>query len=344
MQRHYIKYAFLLIVIVGSTFVLAARSVAAYQQLQDRSIEIGDSRVSVVTSHKFSFKIPAGQPVGSILFEYCTHPILEVSCNNPTGSNVAAASFDSQSGETGFSVLGTTTNSILLSRPQTVTTNTQSSYSFSNITNHDSSGPFFVRITVYQSTDASGAVLDFGAVASATTNYVFISTIVPPILVFCTGVVVANDCSNIVGDFVQMGQLSSSSANTATSQFSIGTNASFGYVVSISGPSLTSGNVALPNLNPPATSRIGTSQFGINLRANTNPVVGADPIAAPTSTPGPSYNSPNVFSYSSGDTLVQSDRPVDYEHYTVSYLVNVASNQQPGIYNTTLNFLCTGTF
>ncbi len=97
-------------------------------------------------------------------------------------------------------------------------------------------------------------------------------------------------------------------------------------------------------LNQSSPSVFGVNQFGINLRANSAPNVGSDPIGPGVCTITPNYNIPNRFFFGSGDTLVTSNQSSDYRVYTVSYITNVANGQAPGIYDTTLSYICLANF
>jgi hypothetical protein len=123
----------------------------------------------------------------------------------------------------------------------------------------------------------------------------------------------------------------------------VGTNAGFGYAVSVNGNTMTSGNNFIPGVGTLSTSQIGQSQFGINLRANSTPSVGADPSGG-SGIPTANYNSPNRFTFNSGEVIASSTFVSDNEKYTVSYIVNINTAQPIGIYNTTLTYLCTATF
>src|SRR5687768_18361454 len=71
-------------------------------QLQDRSLYIKDSRLGVTTDHTFRFSYVSPQAVGSVMFEYCTSPFLELTCDAPPGMNATGAALTEQSGEAGY--------------------------------------------------------------------------------------------------------------------------------------------------------------------------------------------------------------------------------------------------
>jgi hypothetical protein len=149
-----------------------------------------------------------------------------------------------------------------------------------------------------------------------------------------------------VGDFIDFGTLSTTATHFATSQFLVGTNAANGYSVVTNGPSLSAGKFVIPAVPAPDISRVGTSQFGINLRANLTPLIGANPsgIAGFTGLTTANYDIPNRYTYKDGDVIALSSGRSEIGIFTVSYIVNISDIQHPGVYNTTITFVCTAGF
>jgi len=322
--------------------VLVGRAYA-FINIQNRSISIGSSAGGANTSHTFSFDIPISTSVGSIRFQYCTDPIDEIACVTPNGLDISGVTFDSQSGETGFSLSSVTANEIILGRPAAAAGPQTNSYAFSNIINPSDIGPFFVRISLYPTSDASGSYTAFGSVAASIDTGININAEVPPILYFCSAISIPTDCSDAVGDFIEFGTLLTSATSAGTSQFMVGTNAPNGYTVTANGPTMTSGTNQITAVAPPSNSQTGISQFGMNLRANLSPPVGAEPNGI-GGIVGAAYATPNKFNYGNGDIVAKNPGPSELELYTVSYIVNVHSGQPAGIYNTTLTYVCTAGF
>jgi hypothetical protein len=123
----------------------------------------------------------------------------------------------------------------------------------------------------------------------------------------------------------------------------VGTNAPNGYTVTANGPTMTSGTDQIAGVVPPATSKTGVSQFGMNLKANLSPPVGAEPVGGSGSV-APLYSSPNQFHFTDGGLVAASTGPTELSLFTVSYIVNIHNAQPAGIYNTTLTYLCTAGF
>jgi hypothetical protein len=141
------------------------------------------------------------------------------------------------------------------------------------------------------------------------------------------------------------------------------TNADFGYAITYTGATLTSGSNTITPMSAATTSSIGTSQFGLDLVTNdgtayanapnvtnsddVNPVSGAATLQAKVTA---SYATAGTFKFTtSGDTVANSDfdgssGPSDIQRYTVSYIVNVNGAQPVGTYTTTVTYICTATY
>lgn len=316
--------------------------------LFNRSITISSSTPSAVASHSFQFDIPSTSDVGSIVFDYCSNnPYFTDVCTAPAGMDATGATLTSQSGNTGFSIdnADTTQSKLVLTRPTAPGVITSNSYVFSNIVNPSAAAPaIFVRISTHASTDGSGPNEDTGAVAFAVLNNFEVDAFVPPFLQICVGISVAPDCSTTSGDNIDLGILSSQHANDGQSQFAVATNDINGYTVFALGTTMTSGNNIIQSLANPTPSFPGTPQFGINLRANLLPTVGQDPVGLGTGIPSANYDIPDRFLFNDGDSIASSPLTTNYNRMTVSYLVNVPSNQSPGIYATTVTYAATVQF
>lgn len=336
----------LVLVIVATS--LLGFSKAAAQPLDNRSVSLGNATASAVDSYSFSFTVPTNSSLGSIVFEYCSNsPIFSDSCTPPAGLDSSNPTLVNQTGNIGFTVdsADTTANQIVLSRPASAGIQIASIYDFDNITNPSASGATtFVRISLHSSLDGSGPANDQGSVAFVTASQFSVGAFVPPFLKMCVGITVSPTCASVSGDSINLGNLSSGHASAGQSQFSAGTNSPTGYAVYGLGTTMTSGNNFIWALNIPSTSFPGTGQFGLNLRANLSPAVGADPIGLGVATPTANYNTPNRFMFSNGDMLAQSTSPSDYNRMTVSYLVNVPGSQPSGVYSTTITFQAVAQF
>ncbi len=318
------------------------------QELLNRSVSVSSGLPAVATSHSFSLTPSSVAPIGSIVFEYCENaPVVDFPCNAPVGLDASVASLATQSGNTGFSFdnVNSTANRIVITRTPSVGIPTPSNYLFNNITN-PSNAPHseFVRISTHATSNGSGPIIDKGSVAFAINAPLNVAAYIPPFLNFCVGITVEMDCSGTYGDSINLGIISRTTANSATSQFSTATNDPTGYVVSVLGNTMTSGNNIIPALGAPFPSLPGVSQFGINLRDNSNPNIGSDPSGIGPAYPAADYNFINFYKFVDGDTLATSIRSSYYARMTVSYLVNASSAQEPGTYSATLTYVATVQF
>ena len=314
--------------------------------LSSRSVVIGDSTPSANTDHTFGFTIQTIAPLGSIEFEYCDNsPFIGGPCTAPAGLDLSGAVLSSQTGETGFSIdPSSTSNRLVLTRVPVAPSAIPVSYTFTNVVNPSATSlPVYVRVSTFASTDASGARTDEGAVVFSTASNVSVEGYVPPYLTFCVGVTVAVNCSTATGSLLNFGALLPSQTKYLSSEFSGATNDPGGFSTSVTGVTMTSGNNIIPAPATAQASQPGVSQFGMNLRANSSPIVGQEPSGPGTSASLPPLNTPNLFAFSN-QVITNSSLPTDFRKFTASYIVNVSPSQKAGIYNTTLTYIAVAAF
>lgn len=336
-------------VLVFITALSIERAQVHAAELLSRSVSIGSSFASDITNHVFTISSAGPSTVQSIQFQYCVNsPLFVDACIAPTGIDVTAFTINSQSGITGFSPSAATTNSaIVLNRASSVVPGMTSSYDFGNLQNPSvANTTYFVRIAMYDGPDATGTRVDQGAVAFVLEDPFQVQAFVPPYLTFCVGITVSLNCSSTTGALATFGELSQLSASTATSQFSVSTNDQDGYNTFINGQTMTSGNNIINPLTVQTPSNPGASQFGINLRLNSAPSIGADPDvgAVASGIVDPSYNVPNFYRFNDGDRVALSTLPTGFNRFTVSYVVNIPNGQAPGVYASTLTYTAIASF
>jgi hypothetical protein len=334
----------------------------------------GGSKPSGVVKHLFSFTVATTGNVGSIKFLYCK--TAGGSCTTPAGLSTTSATLSNQTGATGFTINNSTNGAPYITRTaSSISSSTAVTYQFSSITNPDNTNcfsgttpqsnncPFYVRITTYASTDTTGGSTDTGTVAASTATQITLTGTMPESLIFCTGGTISNtsgipDCSTATSGAITFNQLfSPADTATASSQMAASTNADSGYSITVNGATLTSGSNTVTAMTTNASGDLGvrgTSQFGMNLRANTTttstPAVGADVSPANNGSNYKAealtgYTSIDHFRFVSGEAVADSTTdPSDIETYTVSYVVNVNGAQAVGTYTTTLTYICTATF
>jgi hypothetical protein len=359
--------------VVGIVFVLAISLMSTVSvsaaQINNRSLTLqagatdGGSKPGGVVNHLFQFDTGSTNSVGSIKFEYCTLAI--GTCTTPTGLDTTSATMGTQAGATGFSLVNTTNGSPYLTRTAaSITIGTTLSYQLLSVTNPTTTNQtFFVRISTYTATNATGSALDSGVVAASTATQVVLSGTMPESLVFCAGGTISTtggvpDCATATSCAVSFNQLfSPTDTATATSQLSASTNAGSGYAITVNGPTLTSGANTVTAMASATAGVHGVSQFGLNLKANTTATstvaVGTEvaPVSNGTNYRGQAitgYSTVDAFKFVSGNTVANSAQGgaggSDAQIFTVAYIVNVPGSQPAGTYTTTLTYICTPTF
>ena len=316
--------------------------------LPNRSLRLTDSKISVVTTYTLGFSTPSNYTLGSVALEFCDEdPLPNEPCTTPSNMSAVAVTLGTQLGTTGFTVHpNTSINRVVLSRPPALQTAGAMSFQLNNITNPDTARTYYARIYIYSSNDGTGAELNNAGIAYAINKALVINSEVPPNLLFCVAQTIpAYDCLNATGSFLDFGELSKTSVKSIQHQMLAATNAGFGFNVTVTGTTLTSGNNIIAALASPTPSNPGTAQFGFNLRANSNPSGGQDPVG-----PGvggvvsANYNIPNQYTFNSGDIIFSTPGPIDYFKTTATYIVNVPNGQKPGVYNTTILYICLANF
>ena len=339
---------------------------ASAAQLTARSMTLqagatdGGSMPSGVVRHHFAFTIPTGGNVGSIKFEYCT--IASGTCTTPTGLSTTSATLVNETGATGFTIVNTTQGAPYLTRTAAnISASTAVTYTLGAITNPSTTNyTFYVRISTHVSTDTTGGSVDTGTVAASTATQIVLTGTMPESLIFCTGGTITDnvggipDCSTATSGAISFNQLFSPQDTAyATSQMAASTNAASGYSITVNGATLTSGSNTITAMAAAAVIAEGVGQFGLNLKDNAAPNVGAevDPVTNGTNFKGQAkagYNTVDQFKFVTGETVAASDNtgagPTDAQTYTVSYIVNVPGSQPPGTYTSTLTYICTATF
>ncbi len=323
------------------------RVYADYPRVFDRSLTIGTTEPGAATDYLFRWRWPTNTSIGSVRLLLCSDAYVTDPCAVTPPGDFGQAVLTNQSGALGgFSIASQSVNEIVLSRGAAGMTGTgQYSFEFENMINPTGVHMrFFVQIFTYTSTDATGTATHMASVTNATAEPIVITTEVPPYLFFCAALTVDEWCENVDGNFIDYDELSPAVEDSATSQFGVATNAQGGYVVTINGSTMTAGNKTIAPLGVLSANAPGTPQFGLNLRANTNPALGQDAFGAGIGVVAAEYDVPDMFKFVDGDIVASAATGTTFNTYTVTYIVNVPPDQPSGIYNTTIAFICTAAF
>ena len=347
--------------------LLLAPTAVSAAQITSRSLTLvagtnpGSDPGGSVT-HYFQFTIATTASVGSIQFLYCT--LAAGACTTPTGLTTTSATLGTQTGATGFTLDNTTNGAPYITRTAaSINSSTAVSYQLLSVTNPTTVGTFYVRLSTFLSTNATGSPIDTGNVAASTASQITLTGTMPESLVFCAGGTIGTtggvpDCTTATSGAVNFAQFFSPTfAVTATSQMAASTNATTGYVISVNGATLTSGTNTITAMATAGAGVVGTGQFGMNLMANTTasstPAVGTNITPTPNGTTYKGqalagYNTADVWKFNSGDSIANSASggagPTNAQIFTASYLVNVPGSQAAGTYTTTLTYICTPSF
>lgn len=362
-------------VVVSFILVLASvtvvfQSPSAYAaQITGRSLTLeangttGGSTPNGVVNHRFDFTVPSvgNTNIGSIRFQYCT--TAAGTCTVPTGvATLSATLSGTQGGASGFTI-GTSSPvdgaPYITRTAASVTAGTALQYTLIGVNNPTAiNSSFYVRIATFASTDRSGSPIDTGTVEASTAEPIVLDGTMPESLVFCTGATVSVNCTSATSGVISFNQLfSPTDTATASSQMAASTNAGAGYIITVNGPTLTSGSNTITAMATTALGSRGTSQFGLNLKLNTTltstVAVGAEVVASPNGTnlkgqAATGYDTVDQFKFVSGNTVANSYNggagASDSQVFTASYIVNVPGSQAAGTYTTTLTYICTPTF
>jgi hypothetical protein len=321
---------------------------AAGETLGPRYYKLSSVDASATPEAELSFTLTSASTLGSVRVQFCSNSALSAtSCVPSAGLDATGATLVDQAGPGGFAINPALSdpNTLLFTRVPSNVPVMPITFHLTGITNPSSPGSYFVRIQTYASVDGAGTAIDRGGIAYVINNSFSITATVPPFLIFCTGVTIPGlNCANATGDYIDFGELSSTKASSGSSQMLAATNARNGYNVTVSGTTMTSGNTTIAALASNDVSRPGTPQFGLNLRANVAPASGRDPVGPGAGAPQGGYAIPNSYRFVDGEIIVSSPVPDNMREYTASYIVNVPKVQSPGVYVSTLTYICLATF
>lgn len=342
---HYFSFEALVVALL--VVVMIASPAAAAMRLQDRSLYMQSTEAGATTFYRVSFRYMSPDPVGSVELLFCIDPIPYHPCVIPPGLDVANAELREQAGEIGFSISHRSTNRLILSRAPIAPSSPSSAYTLNNIVNpNQTDQAFSIRMKTHVSTNATGPQIDFGSVRGQATRSIEIATQVPPMLIFCLAEQVADNClrTNEI-NYADMGLLSPTDTLIAQSQMAIGTNASGGFAITAHGAPMSAGTNVIDSPTRPTASQPGQNQFGINLVANTTPLVGNDPEGEwANAVVSNDYAQANRYKFASGDIVAYSPNVSLMKKFTVSYVVNSSSDLRAGVYTTTINYVASGRF
>ena len=351
-----IKNHFHKIAVFGSVFVLVFASLPATSsalEITGRSITLSTS-LGAATAVDYTLDTDAlastTTPIQSVGVEFCTS--LSGGCSTPAGFTSGSSTLASQPsglGEvTGWTNSTAATGSLRISHSgHSTNPSGVVSIPWSGVDNPTATNTtFYAKITTYSDT-AWATPVDTGNVALSTSDDIQVSLDVSETLTFCTGTsITGQNCATISGNQVALGDGDVSTTASDTSVFAASTNATSGYTVTVSGATLTSGSDTITALAGGGASSPGSSQFGINLVANSTPSVGVAVSGTGTASAEANYNSADSFRFNPAATesVASVGAPTNGNTFTVSYIANIAGTTPPGSYTSNLNYVATANF
>lgn len=202
-------------------------------------------------------------------------------------------------------------------------------------------------ITVgYQSTNCSGYDTTLFSMSNTPTN----SMVGLPATYtnkVCASIVSASLTFDISTNTIPLGVITTGTTGIGSHTIQVATSATGGFSLTYNGSTLTSQGGTIPAYGTQQSSVAGTAGFGINLRDNATPNIGAELIqnsgtcvAIPAN-----YGTVDKYSYvaSTITSLTNQTTPADCT-YTVSYVGNISSVTPAGNYTAPITYIVTGTF
>lgn len=152
-----------------------------------------------------------------------------------------------------------------------------------------------------------------------------------------------------VNGSVNFGILSTNATASGTANIQVKTYLASGYTMIIDGPAPINNISNLDPIPAPSASQAGTEQFGINLRNNATPDIGADPVQVPDSSfsygvPAADYNTPDLFKYQDGDIIAYSNSSTGETDYTLSMIANISAATPGGRYTSDYSIVVVAVF
>lgn len=335
-------------------FGIATPLSADAAQLTARTLTMTSSAGAATgVGYTFVFTAPTSTTIKSVNIDLCTSAsgTCVPPANVPTGLTTTGASVGTISniGSGGSWTGAFTTNGRLriTNASNTGSPSAGVSLGFTGITNPTANNTtFYARVTTYS--DASYTTpIDTGSMAASTAQQITVTAAVDETLTFCTGTsITGQNCGTVTGSSVSLGTLTTTTTGSGTSVMAASTNSLSGYSITTNGTTLTSGGNTIDAITAGGGSAAaqGTEQFGMNLRDNATPNVGADPSGAASYTYGTGYGTVDSFKFVTGNTVVSQAAAANATTYTVSYIANIAGTTEPGSYSAVFTYIATANF
>lgn len=326
--------AVLTVAVVAPSAATAAGSISA------KSVTLGNSDRSASTTYNFKMTASTATAIKCITF---TPTTTQGGATAPTGFTGASATLAANSGiGTGFTASNTASVLKVTSTTNATAPSAGATINFAAVTNPSVSsqgngGPYFFKIATF-SDSACATALDADDIAftiadSTTANQnttVAVNGSLGETLTFAlTSGAPSVTLSPVLNAF-------SATPSTATTGFSVTTNAANGYNVSAIGTTLTAGSNTIPFVTDGAVTASvsgGSSEYGL-----TTSTCGTGGTATCT------YNGSSDQGVATQQTLVARTTPVNGDASVETYKAAVSPTQPTGNYQSNITYIATGLF
>ena len=151
---------------------------------------------------------------------------------------------------------------------------------------------------------------------------------------------------------IDLGTLSPSATASGTASFYVRSYLNSNYtVITASAPPTNEGSDTLAPMTSTGAPVLGSEQFGMNLVDNAAPNIGADPAWQPDANfangeAASGYDVADQFRYNQGEVIAQSGGNPAWgqTNYTISYIANVSSITEAGLYVMVHTLIAVATF
>ena len=343
--------------IVGSLILMLGTASAFAAALSNLSDTMSSAKIGANSDHTFVFTTPSGIAAGSstvivfpsefIIPASLTFADVDVNIGGPTTASATLAA--APSGAT-WGVVRTSTSTLTLTNgtsPVSAATTVYIRVGLNAIFGATGANQVINATTTgNKAIGISGNMWDYGTttVNMITNDTVSVNAVVPQALTF-----------SISSNAINFGNLTSSNPKYASSTNALGdtadtvahtlqvsTNAASGYTITVQGSTLTSQQNPLNTITAigasPATSALGTEQFGIyaTKAGGTNGTI-ATPYATVSSF-GYNASSTAAATFASGSSATAP------ETYSLHYIANIAAVTEAGTYSANLIYVGTSNF
>lgn len=196
---------------------------------------------------------------------------------------------------------------------------------------------YYATVSTYNDVNCSSSSVDTnGKSTFVFTNGVVVSATVNPTLTFTVD---STTCD--------LGVLGAAITGKCSHTMTAASNATSGYAISyISSATLTSGaNTITANGGTAVANAVGGEQFGLNLKLNTTPAIGANVSGSGSGVATTQYNTSNSFAFDTlGATVATTSAPSLLNTFTVSYIANIDAVTQAGQYTKVQTYNITATY